>query len=92
MTRFKAGGEVVLMIGGKAELTYAKKIVDGVIFKGDLKTEVVERGDLIISRDVPNNWSRVIEDKFSFIYFVGNPIGNQRYGDVPKEKVPVKTS
>jgi hypothetical protein len=91
MTRFKVGGEVILIKGGRAELTYASKIFEGIISKGDLKTIELEQGDLVISSDVPNNWSRVVGDSFSFSYLVGNPDGNQRYDEVPKyDPVPVK--
>lgn len=90
MTQFKAGGEVVLMLDGAAELTYAEGIVGGVIPQSSLKTEKVESGDLMISTDTPNNWTKVFGDKFSFVYIVGNPDGPQKYGDVPKEKILVK--
>lgn len=89
MTQFKSGGEVILVTDGEAELTYADKISDGLIAKSDLKSVEVSRGDLIISTNTPNNWTRIGDD-FSFIYFVGNPNGSQRYADIPKEKIPVK--
>lgn len=90
MTKFKSGGEVILMLNGAAELTYAKNVIGGVIPKNSLQTERVAAGDLIISRDTPNNWTKVFGDKFSFIYFVGNPNGPQTYVDVPKEKIPIR--
>lgn len=90
MTKFKSGGEVILMLDGTAELTYAKSVVGGIIPRSSLQAERVAEGDLIVSTDTPNNWTKVIGDKFSFIYFVGNPNGPQKYGDVPKEKVQVK--
>ncbi len=90
MTQFKSGGEVILMVDGVAELTYAKSVIGGIIPRSSLLTERVEPGDLIISTDTPNNWTKMFGDKFSFIYFVGNPNGPQKYGDVPKEKIPVK--
>ena len=89
MTQFKSGGEVILVTDGEAELTYADKISDGFIAKSDLRSVKVSRGDLIISTNTPNNWTKIGDD-FSFIYFVGNPDGYQRYADVPKEKIPVK--
>ena len=90
MTRFKSGGEVILMLDGAAELTYAKAVVEGIIPKSSLQAESVSAGDLIISTDTPNNWTKIFGDKFSFVYFVGNPDGPQTYKDVPKEKIPVK--
>jgi len=89
MTQFQFGGEVILVTDGEAELTYANKISDGSIAKSDLKTAKVERGDLVISTNTPNNWTR-IEDDFSFIYFVGNPDGEQKYSAIPKTKLLVK--
>jgi hypothetical protein len=90
MTQFKTGGEVILVIDGAAELTYAKSVINGYIPRSSLQTEKVEDGDLIISTNTPNNWTKIMGEKFSFIYFVGNPNGPQKYGDVPKSKIPVK--
>lgn len=90
MTEFKSGGEVILMIDGAAELTYAKSVVGGIIPRSSLQTERVEPGDLIISTNTPNNWTKMFGDSFSFVYFVGNPNGPQKYGDIPKEKIPVR--
>lgn len=90
MTQFQSGGEVILVTNGVAEITYADKISDGSIAKSDLKTAKVERGDLVISTNIPNNWTRIAGESFSFIYFVGNPKGLQKYADIPKEKIPVK--
>ena len=90
MTKFKSGGEVILITDGEAEITFAPKMIGDSISRSDLKTERVGKGDLIISTDTPNNWTRVDGEKFSFIYFVGNPNGPQRYGDIPKEKIPLK--
>lgn len=90
MTRFKSGGEVILLVEGEAEITYAPRVRGEFIPKSDLKSARVKKGDLIISADTPNNWTRVYGDKFTFTYFVGNPDGPQRYGDIPKVKVPVK--
>lgn len=92
MTRFKAGGEVILIIDGKAELTFAKRIVGDAVHQEDLSKIEVNTGDLIISKDVPNNWSKVLGESFSFIYFVGNPLGDQKYGRVPKSVVKVEES
>ena len=89
MIQFKSGGEVILVTNGEAEIAYADKIIDGAIAKSDLKTAKVERGDLVISTNTPNNWTR-IEDDFSFIYFVGNPDGEQKYSAIPKTKLLVK--
>lgn len=90
MTKFKSGGEVILMIDGTAELTYAKSVIGGIIPRSSLQTERVEPGDLIISTNMPNNWTKMFGDSFSFVYFVGNPNGPQKYVDVPKEKIPVR--
>lgn len=89
MTKFKSGGEVILITEGEAEITYAQGKINGSIARSDLKTEKVGKGDLIISTDTPNNWTKVLGDKFTFMYFVGNPNGPQKYGDIPKEKIPV---
>lgn len=89
MTQFQAGGEVILVTSGEADLTYADKISGGSIAKADLKTVKLEKGDLVISTNTPNNWTRVGEG-FSFIYFVGNPQGEQRYSAIPKDKLLVK--
>jgi len=90
MTQFKGGGEVILVTEGKAEITFAPKVQAGTIAKQDLVTEKVGEGDLIVSTDIPNNWTKIHGDKFIFIYFVGNVSGNQRYKDIPKEMVPVE--
>ena len=89
MTQFQIGGEVILLTSGEADLTYADKITDGLIAKADLKTVKLEKGDLVISMNTPNNWTR-IGGNFSFIYFVGNPAGPQKYPEVPKVKIHVK--
>jgi len=89
MTKFKLGGEVMFITEGEAEITYAQRETGGSIARSDLKTERVGRGDLILSTDTPNNWTSVIGDTFTFIYFVGNPNGPQRYNDIPKENITV---
>lgn len=90
MTRFKAGGEVILVTEGEAEITFATRVMGNFISRSDLKPEKVRKGDLIISTDTPNNWTGIDGNEFSFIYFVGNPGGPQRYGDVPKVKVSIQ--
>jgi hypothetical protein len=90
MTRFMVGGEVVFVTRGAAELTYAKRLTNGEVAKIDLCTLILGEGDLMVSSDTPNNWSRVLGDRFVFTYFVGNPEGNNVYADVPKEKIKVK--
>jgi len=90
MTQFKTGGEVILVTEGEAEITFAPKVQEGVIARQDLWREKVSEGDLIVSTDTPNNWTNIYGDKFTFIYFVGNPSGPQKYSEVPKTKVPVK--
>lgn len=87
MTKFKSGGEVILVTGGEAEITYATETAEGFIPKSSLKTEKVTAGDLIISADTPNNWTSISGENFAFMYFVGNPNGPQKYGDIPKEKI-----
>jgi hypothetical protein len=89
MTQFEVGGEAILVTDGEAEITFASKVSLDQILQSDLVTEKVKKGDLILSTNVPNNWSKVVGDKFAFIYFVGNPIGPQRYGDVLKKSIPV---
>jgi hypothetical protein len=89
MTQFQLGGEIILVTEGEAEITFATEVQDGAVQRTGLRTEHVSRDDLIISTDTPNNWTRVIGDKFAFIYFVGNPSGPQRYADIPKTKVRV---
>lgn len=90
MTKFKSGGEVILVTQGEAEITHAQMLDDGSIYRGNLISEKVEKGDLIVSTDTPNNWTKVVGDKFTFIYFVDNPNGPQKYGDIPKDKISVK--
>ncbi len=90
MTQFLAGGEVILIQGGVAELTYSESVEDGIVLRENLKSVRVAKGDLILSTDTPNNWSGIEGDKFSFLYFVGNPSGPQRYSDVPKRSVAVQ--
>lgn len=90
MTKFKSGGEIIFVTDGEAELTYAQGRIGESISKSDLITEKVSKGDLIISTDTPNNWTNVFGDKFTFIYFVGNPSGPQTYAEIPKAKVPIK--
>lgn len=89
MTRFKYGGEVILVTGGGGEITYAQGKTGGSISRSDLKSEKVGKGDLILSTDAPNIWTKVLGDNFTFIYFVGNPNGPQKYSDIPKGKIPV---
>ncbi|MBI3619543.1 hypothetical protein HY214_00120 [Candidatus Roizmanbacteria bacterium] len=90
MTKFRTGGEVILVTEGAAEITFAPRVTDNIIAKSGLITTRVENGDLIVSTDTPNNWTQVLGDKFTFIYFVGNPNGSQKYSDIPKEKISVK--
>ncbi len=90
MTQFQFGGEIILVADGEAELTYADKIINGSIAKQDLKTAKVEKGDLIISTNTPNNWTKISGESFSFVYFVANPNGQQKYSEVPKIKIPIK--
>lgn len=89
MTRFISGGEVIFVISGEAEITFAPNATKESISKSDLRSERVGKGDLIISTDTPNNWTIVDGEQFTFVYFVGNPSGLQRYADIPKERVPV---
>jgi hypothetical protein len=70
MTRFKTGGEAVLVTEGEADITYAT-VAGRDISKSDLITEKVRKGDLMISTDTPNNWSKIYGDTFAFIYIVG---------------------
>jgi hypothetical protein len=89
MTKFKYGGEVIFVTDGEAAITYAQDASDTVISREGLQSERVQKGDLLIFTDVPNNWTQIFGDKFTFIYFVGNPNGPQVYKAIPKEKIPV---
>ncbi len=89
MTQFLSGGEVIFITEGEAELTIANKVYCGTIERTQLRIEPVKKGDLIISTDTPNNWTKVYGSSFSFIYFVGNPNGPQQYKEVPKKKVKI---
>jgi len=90
MTKFNSGGEVILITEGEAEITYAPGVTGEFIPRSALKRERVSKGDLILSTDAPNNWTKILGDKFTFIYFVGNPNGTQVYSAIPKEKIPVR--
>lgn len=89
MTQFKQGGEVIWVKQSEAELTYASKVSGRKIMYTDLIPIKVNQGDLIISTNTPNNWTKIPQEGFSFIYFVGNPGGDQVYSAVAKDKIPV---
>lgn len=89
MTQFESGGEAILVTDGEAEITFASRVSHDTISQSDLVVEKVKKGDLILSVDTPNNWTAVLGNRFTFLYFVGNPSGAQRYGDVPKKSVSV---
>lgn len=89
MTQFQAGGEVIYVTDGAAHLTYAPQVHGDSIPRDSLQAIRVEKGDLVLSTNIPNNWTSIEGGSFTFIYFVGNPDGVQRYGDVRKKKIPV---
>jgi len=49
MTKFKYGGEIILVTEGNAEITYADVIIGDKVFQTNLKTSKVTKNDLIIA-------------------------------------------
>jgi len=90
MTQFEAGGEVILITDGEADMTFSSQVLEDHIPSSSLRTERVKKGDLIIISNIPNNWTKIYGDNLKFKYFVGNPNGNHKYSEVIKKSIPIR--